>query len=162
MAKLNLMWSNRMLENREAVAEQLYGTAAIMEAAASMTYEVRPVEAGLEKQMDIKLRMHGIIMREMWDSRRDADRLELFITMRTARKGRCISTKEVAGIVSEVCSRKMVPDRDSRTIINREYSTVLFLAEPEFHMVNGVAKVTKRGRWCQGTAFPCSGARTAR
>ena len=64
-----MMWSNRLLENREAVAEQLYGTAGIMEAAASLTYEVRPVDAGLEKQMDIKLRMHGIVMREMWDVR---------------------------------------------------------------------------------------------
>lgn len=153
VAKLNLMWSNRLLENREAVAEQLYGTAAIMEAAASLTYEVRPVDAGLEKQMDIKLRMHGIIMREMWDVRRDADKLEIFITMRTARKGRCISTKEIAGVVSEVCSRRMVPDRDSRTIINREYSTVLFLAEPDFMMLNGVAKVTKDGEMVSGDSF---------
>lgn len=153
VAKLNLMWSNRLLENREAVAEQLYGTAAIMEAAASLTYDVRPVDAGLEKQMDIKLRMHGIIMREMWDTRKDADRLEIFITMRTARKGRCIATREIAGIVSEVCSRKMVPDPDSRTIINREYSTVLFTAQPGYRMTNGVAKVTKEGELVSGDNF---------
>lgn len=153
VAKVNLMWSNRLLENREAVAEQLYGTAAIMEAAASLTYEVRPVDPALEKQMDIKLRMRGVILREMWDSRRDADRLELFITMRAARKGRCVSTREIAGVVSEVCSRRMVPDRDSRTIINGEYSTVLFLAEPEYVMTNGVAQVTKEGELVSGDNF---------
>ena len=153
VAKLNLMWSNRLLANREAVAEQLYGTAGIMEAAASLTYEVRPVDAGLEKQMDIKLRMHGIVMREMWDVRKDADRLELFITMRSSRKGRCISTREIAGVVSEVCSRKMVPEKDSRSIINHEYSTVLFLAEPEYIMLNGVARVTKDGEMVSGDSF---------
>ena len=150
---MNLMWSNRLLENRRAVAEQLYETAAIMESAADLTYEVRPVDAGLEKQMDVRLRMHGIILREMWDTKRDGDRLELFLTMRTARKGRCVSTREIAGVVSDVCSRRMLPDRDSRTIINREYSTVLFYAEPDFMMLNGVAKVTKDGELVSGDNF---------
>ena len=153
IARVNLMWSNRLLENRRAVAEQLYETAAIMESAADLTYEVRPVDAGLEKQMYVRLRMHGIILREMWDTKRDGDRLELFLTMRTARKGRCVSTREIAGVVSDVCSRRMLPDRDSRTIINREYSTVLFYAEPDFMMLNGVAKVTKDGELVSGDNF---------
>ena len=153
IAKLNLMWSNRLLENREAVAEQLYETASIMERAASTICDVRHVDPGLEKQIDIKLRMHGILMRDIRGSGKDADRQELFITMRTNRKGRCVSTREVAAIISEVCSQRMVPDRDSRTIINRDYSTVLFLAEPAFCMLNGVAKVTKEGELVSGDNF---------
>lgn len=153
VAKLNLMWSNRLTEAKSAVAEQLAGTAATLEAAASLTWELRHVEAGFEKQMETRLRLHGILMREMWDMRREADRLELFITMRTARKGRCVSTREIAGVVSQVCSRRMVPARDSRTIINREYSTVLFVAEPEYTMLNGAAKVTREGEMVSGDSF---------
>ena len=73
--------------------------------------------------------------------------------MRSSRKGRCISTREIAGVVSEVCSRKMVPEKDSRSIINHEYSTVLFLAEPEYIMLNGVARVTKDGEMVSGDSF---------
>ena len=163
IAKLNLMWSNRLLENREAVAEQLYETASIMERAASTIYDVRHVDPGLEKQIDIKLRMHGILMRDIRGSGKDADRQELFITMRTNRKGRCVSTREVAAIISEVCSQRMVPDRDSRTIINRDYSTVLFLAEPAFlHVEQGWPRLQRRESWSQGTIFPCSAKKMVR
>lgn len=153
IAKLNLMWSNRLLENREAVAGQLYETADIMKRAANSIYDISFIDPGLEKQIQIKLRMHGVIMKEIWGARRDADRLELFVTMQTNKKGRCVATREIATLLSEACNQRMVPDRDSRTIVNRDLSTIYFVAEPAFAMLNGVAKVTKEGELVSGDNF---------
>ena len=153
MTKLELLWNNRLLENREAVAEQLYATASIMKKAISSICDLHHLEAGLKKQIDIRLRIHGIVVRELWGIKGNTDRQELFITMKTRRKGRCVSTREIASLISETCNRRMVPDKDSRTIINKEYSTVLFIAEPDFCMLNGVARVTKDGELVSGDNF---------
>lgn len=153
VAKLNLMWGNRLLESREAVAEQLYETAGIIERAADSIYDISYIDPGLEKQINIKLRMHGVILKEVWGARCGVDRLELYVTMRTNRKGRCVPTREIASLLSDACSQKMVPERDSRSIINREFSTVLFVAEPSYYMLNGVAKVTKEGELVSGDNF---------
>lgn len=152
-AKLNLMWSNRLLENRGAVAEQLMETSRIMQKAANTIYDVHKVDAGLYQQLELKLKIHGITVREMWCIDTDKDRKELFLTLRTRRKGRCVSTKEIGNLISDICGQKMIPDEDSRTIVNKEYSTVLFVAEPAYYILNGVAKVTKDGELVSGDNF---------
>lgn len=152
-AKLNLMWSNRLLENRGAAAQQLRETARIMQKAANSIYDVNRVDAGLYHQIELKLKVHGVLVREMWSVETDNNRQEFFLTMRTRRKGRCISTKEIGSLISDICRQKMIPDEDSRSIINKEFSTVLFVAEPAYYILNGVAKVTKEGELVSGDNF---------
>jgi len=152
-AKINLMWSNKLLENRGAVAEQLKETSRIMQKAANSIYDIHKIDAGLYQQIEIKMKMHGIVVRDIWGIDTEHERQELFVTMRTRRKGRCVSTKEIGNWISDICGQKMMPDEDSRVIINKEYSTVLFVAEPVYYILNGVAKVTKEGELVSGDNF---------
>lgn len=153
MAKLNLLWSNRMMENRRAVAEQLYGTAAIFQKAASTIYDIRRLDEGLYRQLEVRLGMHGIFLKEAWGLGGEKKGQQVFLTMRTKRNGRCVPTREVGTLISEIYRLRMVPDQESRTIVNREYSTVLFVEEPQFYMLNGVARVTKDKELVSGDNF---------
>ena len=49
-AKLNLMWSNRMLENRSVIASQLYETACLMDGLASRIYSVEEPDEDVYKR----------------------------------------------------------------------------------------------------------------
>lgn len=151
-ARLNLLWSNRIVENRQASAAQLYETAQIIRRAAGHIYDVKRIEGGLRQQTDIRLRMHGIVLKDIWSVEQKRG-LQLYVTLRTAKKGRCISAKEVAAMLSESFCQKLVQDTQGRAIINHEYSTLLFVSEPEYQMQNGVARVTRDGEVVSGDNF---------
>lgn len=153
MARLNLLWSNRMLENRKVVAEQLYGTAQIFQKAASTIYDIKRLDEGLYRQLEVRLGMHGILLKDAWGLGGEKSGRQVFLTMRARRRGRCVPTKEVGALISEIYRQRMVPDQESRAIVNKEFSTVLFVEEPQYYMLNGVARMTKDGELVSGDNF---------
>ena len=151
-ARLNLIWENRIAENRHASADQLYETAQIIRRAAEHIYDVKRVDGSIRQQADIRLRMHGIVLKDIWSVEQERG-LQLYVTLKTVKKGRCVSAREVAELLSLTFCRKMVQDPQGRSIINYEYSTVLFLSEPVYRMQNGVARVTRDGEVVSGDNF---------
>ena len=151
-ARLNQMWRNRLLENRRAVADQLSETARIIKRAAVHIYDVKRVEGNLRQMADVRLRMNGMVLKDIWCVNQQKG-LQLYVTIRTARKGRCIRAKEAAGILSEVFCCRLMPDQQGRSVIRHEYSTLLFLTEPVYRMSGGVARTAKDGEVVSGDNF---------
>lgn len=151
-ARLNLIWNNRILENRSASADQLYETAQIIRRAADHIYDVKKIEGSLRQQADVRLRMHGIVLKDIWCVKQDRG-MQLYVTLRTSGKGRCVSVKEIAELLSVTFCCHLVQDMQGRSIINQEYSTVLLLSEPEYYMQNGVARVMRDGEVVSGDNF---------
>lgn len=155
-ARLNLLWSNRMRENRSAAARQLYETAQIIRRAAEHIYDVKRIDGGLRQQADIKLRMHGVVLKDIWCVEQGKG-MQLYVTLRTMRKGRCISVKEAGTLLSDALCTKLSHDLQGRSVINHEYSTVLFFTQPEYYMQNGVARVMRDGEVVSGDNFALFG-----
>ena len=151
-AKINLTWSNRLLENRAAVGEQLYETGLTLQHVADTIYDVEQLERSVLQELRLKLKFRGVFVKEVWISENDPERPEIFMNART-KKGRCVPTKEVAEVLSEACGRPIVPGKDSRMIVNKEYATLMFVTEPEYCLLNGVARVTKDGELVSGDNF---------
>lgn len=149
-AKLNLMWSNRMLENRSVIASQLYETACLMDGLASRIYSVEEPDELQKQQIKLKLKIKNVQVREILIQ--NQEHRKVYLTMRTVR-GECISTKEAASILTEVYKTQMTPTPDSKRIINREYGAVLFVEEPAYYMLNGVARATRDGEMISGDNF---------
>ena len=149
-AKLNLMWSNRMLENRSIIASQLYETAQLMSGLASRIYSVEEPDDWQKQQIRLRMKMKKVHVRDILVQ--NQEHKKIYITMRTVR-GCCISTREAAGILSEVCRKEMIPAPESRRIVNKEYSTVLFIEDTVYYMLNGVAKATRDGEIVSGDNF---------
>jgi len=151
-AKLNLMWNNKLMENRAAVSEQLNEMANIMTGVAESVYEIKAAEDALEQEIKRLLLLQFVLVKHVCVSARQKQRQEIFLTMRTL-KGRCVPTKEIATAISKVCDQVMVPAKDSRNIVNQEYTTVLFVEDTHFRVLNGVARVTKEGETISGDNF---------
>ncbi|MDY3919258.1 MAG: SpoIIE family protein phosphatase [Candidatus Limivivens sp.] len=152
-ARLNLMWSNRLLETRLAMVEQMEQTAAIIRRAAGSVYDMKRLEGLKRYQIEAGLRSHGLQVLEAWMFEKDENWFELYLTIRTSRRSRCIPVKEAAWWLSGYFGQEMVPAFDSRMIINREYSTVCFTPEPAYKMLGGVARTTREGEVISGDNF---------
>lgn len=151
-AKLNLIWNNRMIENREAVADQLSEMAAIITGVAEEVYEIPSPSENLEMIIKRKLRGLHLTVNKILILERKEKRREIHITM-CANGSRCIATKEVERIISKTCKKRMVSSKDSRSIINKEYCTIVFVEDVDFKTLYGVSRATKKRESISGDNF---------
>ena len=138
----NLMWDNRMIENRLAVAQQLMEVSHIMENVASDLYDLERVTPQFEEELRKGLRKSHVILRRAWMMNKVKGRKQIFLTMR-ARSGQCISMTEIAQLLSKYCEISMVPVNGSRCIVNGEYHTVHFAEDVSYQVLYGTARLTR-------------------
>ena len=96
----NLVWDNRMIESRLAVAQQLTETAAIMETVANDLYDISAAEPEFQEELKKNLRRKHVILKAAWVMDKVEGRRQIFLTLR-ARSGQCVSVTEVAQMLSE-------------------------------------------------------------
>ena len=86
--KQNLIWMNRMIESRLAVAQQLTETAAIMETVANDLYDISAAEPEFQEELKKNLRRKHVILKAAWVMDKVEGRRQIFLTLR-ARSGQC-------------------------------------------------------------------------
>ena len=153
LARQNLMWNNRLLESRQVMMDQFQEISRVIRGAADSIYEINRVDGPLRRSMETQMRLHGIAVREIWKVERQDGGRELYVTMKTLGKKRCIGIREAAACLSGVCGERMLPARDSRMIINHEYNTVMFMPAPVYTMLCGASRVTREGEIVSGDSF---------
>ena len=150
----NLMWDNRMIENRLAVAQQLMEVSHIMENVASDLYDLERVTPQFEEELRKGLRKSHVILRRAWMMNKVKGRKQIFLTMR-ARSGQCISMTEIAQLLSKYCEISMVPVNGSRCIVNGEYHTVHFAEDVIYQVLYGTARLTREEEKVSGDNYIC-------
>lgn len=151
-ARQNLIWNNRQTESRLAVAEELNEVAHTIQKVASDLCDITTVPGELEQRVKKILRKRQVLVRQMWMLPSPEEKFRVFINMRV-RSGQCVAVTEIAGILSELCGRRMVPARDSRSIINSENRTILFVEDTNYKVLYGVARVTKERETVSGDNY---------
>lgn len=151
-AKLNMMWSNRMLENRAAVAQQLEETASIIEEIACTVFEAGKTDSALEKKVRYKLLLQRVWVRDLRMFQDNLGHSVILLTAQTA-KGHCIAVKTLAEVLSQACGVHMVPERDSRLTLGHEICTLHFVEETNFYMLTGAAGRPGFGQAASGDNF---------
>ena len=152
--KQNLMWDNRMIENRLAVAQQLMEVSRIMENVASDLYDLERCTPQFEEDLRKSLRKNHVILRQAWMMDKVKGRRQIFLTMR-ARSGQCISMTEIAQLLSKSCESSMVPVNGSRCIVNGEYHTVHFIEDVSYQVLYGAARLTREEEKISGDNYVC-------
>lgn len=79
-------------------------------------------------------------------------RYEIHITAKPE-KGVCMTTKELAGILSACTNRRMCPAQDERPVLSQEYSTIVCVEGRYFIQCRGSQKSEKGADKSPGTAF---------
>lgn len=72
----------------------------------------------------------------------DKGNYEIQITAK-AKASTCVSTKQIAEIISRTMGREFIPEIKERLILKEQYTTMIFVEKPAFYMLNGVAKIEK-------------------
>ena len=150
--KQNLVWNNRMIENRLAVAQQLTEISRIMEMVAKDLYDIAQASPQFREELGKSLRKRHVVLKEAWVMDKVEGRRQVFLTMR-ARSGQCISINEISRILSEACSCAMTPAEGSRCIVNGEFHTVHFVEDVSYHILYGAARLTREKEKVSGDNY---------
>lgn len=151
-AKQKLVWSNKLVKNREGYANQLENFAK------TIRYTTRELDAGifedehLEKRIKNHLRKSGVRMLSSVFYITSNGKYEIHLTIKAA-KGHVIPVKELAAEVGGIVGRVMMPEQGERPIVGDEYCTVSCVEGARFHTLQGIAKIGKDCERISGDTF---------
>lgn len=150
-AKLNMAWYNRLVENREVIAEQLDAMAYIMEDCAKTGEDISNKVRTPLQELKFKAKERGIriVRQHLWEKEDSRWQLVLDVTVRD----RCITTKELTKAVGAALNRKMIPQKDTKTLIGRGITHYIYDEEPIYQGIYGVARMVKDQETVSGDNF---------
>lgn len=154
-AREELLYRNRLLENRIAVAEQLQEVARTIQKISCDVSAVCTLPEEEEKRIRRYLQKQRILVKQIWLLDQQDGKQRISLTMRT-RNGQCMTMKEVGRHLSGACGSRMVPSRESKSVLNSEFRTVLFCEDVNYKVLYGVARVTKELETISGDNYACA------
>lgn len=147
-----IVWRNRINESRNAVADQLTEMARIVgEFAGNLEGQGNKVWE-VPRSVYTRLWLKQICARKMLLLERPDGSLELHLTAR-CRRGRCMTTREAAMILSCIVGERLIPGEASRHVIGKEYSDYVFREDANFEVVTGVARAARADSRVSGDNF---------
>ncbi len=151
-ARLNLAWYNRLLENREIIAQQLDAMAYIMKDCANETMEITQENHPLLAEVKYRARERGVIVlkQHLYENKNKRWR---FTCEAYAKNGSCISMKELTKAVSAGLEREMRPHRNERAMVSPQGGMVTFEEDTCFHETHAMAKRVKDGGHISGDNY---------
>ena len=136
------MWEQKMSLNREGCAVQLDAFAQMIQ---HSTHELDASifeDEHLEKKLKTKFSKIGVKLLSSVFFVTESGRYEIHVTVK-AQKGQCVETKELAKVISKCTGRQMIPETKERMTVGNEYCTITCVEGPEFHTLQGVARIGK-------------------
>ena len=151
----DLLYRNRLIENRLAVAEQLNEVARLIHNISRDVSDICTLPTATEEHIRKYLEKKHIVVKQIWMLSRPDEKWRIFLTIRM-RNGQCITMKEVARQLSAACGCQMVPAKDSRAVLNSQLKTVLFTEDVTYKVLYGVARVTREKETVSGDNYACA------
>lgn len=144
LARSNLAWQNRMLENRVVVAEQFAGVAGMMdEIVEDMSSSIHKKNREEERVREC-VRSVGMEVRQTGVRTREDGRLEIYLTVRMP-EGGCMTARELAQLLGSVTGKACHPSYGSKAVVSSDWGTLVFLEDTAFCFYNGVASCSRDG-----------------
>lgn len=151
-ARVQLLWNNRMMEQRMAAGEQIYQTAELLHRAAEGFVSSPECEQVLQRKLPRELRYLGLALDGLRVFVCDEERTEIFLALRPVKKV-CVSVKTVAEILTECCGEKMRPAWNCRAVVSEDPGSFHFVPETRYQMLCGISRITKSGELVSGDNF---------
>ncbi|BCN28986.1 stage II sporulation protein E [Anaeromicropila herbilytica] len=152
LAKINLNWKNRMADSREAIALQLSEVANILDDFSLDLYDTVSVSETMEEYIIHKMRINHIEVKQIAILEKRNKKQEIYMEAKTE-KGRCITTREAAGMLSEILLKRMKPKDGTKNVIAKEYDTIAFVEDTNYKALTGIARATKIGERISGDNY---------
>lgn len=148
---LNRAWYNRLLENRQTIAEQLDAMAYIMQDCAKEEVLLDAKEKGRLSDIRYHGKECGIIIEQLHLYESVDGHLKLTVRMKSKRG--CVSVKTFLNLTSRILGRKMRGQADAKTFVSKEAADFVFLEDTKFRSVQGIERRKKDGAYVSGDNF---------
>ena len=149
---LNRAWYNRLLENRQVIAEQLDAMAYIMQDCAKEERVLDAQEKYALAEIRYRAKEQGIVVEKMHLIETVNGRKKLEVTVRS-RRGGCVSVKAFLAACGHVLGCRLRAASDAKTFISREAADFIFYEDTHFRSVQGIARQKKDGAQISGDNF---------
>lgn len=149
---LNRAWYNRLLENRQVIAEQLDAMAYIMQDCAREEQILDGKEKHAMAEIRYRAKEQGIVIEDMHLIETVDGRKKLEATLKS-RMGGCVAVKSFLAASSHVLGCKMRTTADARTFISKEPAAFTFYEDTCFRSVQGIARLKKDDAQISGDNF---------
>ena len=151
-ARTELLWNNRMREQRMAAGEQILQTAELLKRMADYFLPVPNLEQKIEKKLRRQLKICGIRMDDLHVYLCEDKRMEVFLKL-SAQQRMCISSRSIAEILSSCCGEKMRPAWNCSAAVGEGPTAFHFVPETKYQMMCGIARITKTGELISGDNY---------
>ena len=151
-ASLNRAWYNRLLENRQTIAEQLDAMAYVMQDCAKEEVLLDFEEKGKLLAIHYYAKESGILIEQMHLYEMTDHHIKLIVQMRS-RHGGCVSLKPFVTMVGQVLGRNMRTVTDTKIFISKESVEYILLEDTKYRSVHGIARQKKDGAYISGDNF---------
>ncbi|MDO4322730.1 MAG: SpoIIE family protein phosphatase [Lachnospiraceae bacterium] len=151
-ARKNLMWNNRMMEQRMAAGEQIFQTAELLRHTAAGFADAPEQEQRIWKKLRRELRFLNIELNGIRVFVCEEERTEIYLSLRAGRKA-CVSAKTIAEVLSECCGQKMRPAWNCRAAVCAEPGSFHFVPDTKYQIFCGISKITKAGELVSGDNY---------
>lgn len=149
---LNRAWYNRLLENRQVIAEQLDAMAYIMQDCARDEQVLDAQEKGTLAEIRYRAKEHGIVIEEMHLVEMVDGHVMLTATLRS-KMGGCISVKTFLNEAGHAMQKRFRAPSDARSFISKDATPFVFYEDTVFRSVQGISRVKKDGAKISGDNF---------
>ena len=151
-ARRELLWSNRVLELRTAVGEQIFQTAELMRRMAASFEEITGERQDVWRKLRRNLNYLKVRIENFRVFRCAGGRTEVFMTLRAVQNV-CVSAKTIAEVLTECCKEPMCPARDCQAAVQRESLRFHFIPDTKYQLLCGISSITKAGEVVSGDNF---------
>lgn len=151
----NLIWNNKLLENRMAVAEQLGEMAQLMKRLSGDLFDMAEADRSLQEEFARGLKRKQIEAGKLWVMKQPDGKIRYYAELKT-RNGGCVPATEAAQVLSGISGNKMIPKTEGKTLIGKELSLIGFVEEVHFKMLYGAVKMTKDQETISGDNYICT------
>lgn len=149
---LNHAWYNRLLENRQVIAEQLDAMAYIMEDCAREEQVLDAQEKRSLAEIRYQAKEQGIVVEELHLIRRVDGRIKMEAALRS-RFGGCISLKPFLRAAEHTLGKNLRATADARSFIGKESAKFVFYEDTNYRSVQGIARLKKDDAKISGDNF---------
>ena len=154
MARTIMGFQNRMVQSRQIIAGQMAQVGDLLEGLAEDMLHTSTIPGNVEEKIIQALSSRNVAVKNLVIYENKENRMEIHMQAETV-KGRLKTSKEAAQIISGLMDKPFVPSEDSRNVIPRQGTKLVFLEEAPFYAVTGVARLPKDGEEISGDTFSC-------
>ncbi|MCR5793010.1 MAG: SpoIIE family protein phosphatase [Lachnospiraceae bacterium] len=152
ISRINQGWYGRLMESREAVAEQLNEIASMIRDFSVDVSEIKQVHSKREGEVKRLLQRIGVELRDIYLLERKGKITEYHVMMKV-KAGYCVTVREVADCLERIFGQPIRAKEGSRKIVPKTFETVVFEEDAKFKILTGIARCKKSGEGVSGDSY---------